>query len=573
MKKLMSLLLATIMIFSCCTLAVNGLYMETVTETDYVDSLVASDRVEIHAPVTYDSLNLSGLKGQDFIDALTADVADPKVVTHNVDAYPVLNGFGEIIKQPNITGSTPIVEAGKVVGYNYTVEEKDGEVVYYDLAYGEKATNLSRTVTTSKQYEILGVPVDFIYNTNSILLWNMVTAFPGVDFNDVDLSGTALNGINLEGVVDIGKSDITLIFGNINMYLLRVLKSLYSDFRFFTDENAVALINCIGKLFYPNFAELPSGLKLFSNLDYIGSTEKTDGTTVSFVGEEEFFSVVAERSGLGNLIQKNWVDYGQALVNFRPLINLIGVTDDMLLASEYFRGDRIAEEILRCAYTRIMGEGPVAFCLDLFEGLSKMYQVYYFDAIKALFTQKKDLIDEADLATLTGLLNLIFNDNQYSTVIGADGFMEFQFAPLPEKRLATCETKAEFYLIMLMYMNLNAHYLDNEAIIQSFCNEGYWLNKVVSDEVVVDEEGNESLSDRAKIKAIINGICSDKVELIFFDGIVTNLTMENISNKPDEFMGNIRESINRMIKKISDWFQMWIDIFTGKLEFGAGAFD
>ena len=49
--------------------------------------------------------------------------------------------------------------------------------------------------------------------------------------------------------------------------------------------------------------------------------------------------------------------------------------------------------------------------------------------------------------------------------------------------------------------------------------------------------------------------------------------MENILGKPEEFKSNIGEAIARMIKKIADWFQMWIDIFTGKLEFGAGAFD
>ncbi|MBQ5906118.1 MAG: hypothetical protein IIW88_09655, partial [Clostridia bacterium] len=71
MKKLLSLLLAVIMIFSCCTAAANALYLETVTEKEYVDNLLETVKTTEHSAITYKSLNLGGLVGQDFIDAVT----------------------------------------------------------------------------------------------------------------------------------------------------------------------------------------------------------------------------------------------------------------------------------------------------------------------------------------------------------------------------------------------------------------------------------------------------------------------------------------------------------------------
>ena len=192
--------------------------------------------------------------------------------------------------------------------------------------------------------------------------------------------------------------------------------------------------------------------------------------------------------------------------------------------------------------------------------------------------QKQLYISDEELKTLDGLLNLIVNDNNYDSDPNnpwADlGYNpnKFQFAPLPVTRLANAENKSEFYLNLLVYMNLNANYLNNKEVINNFVEEKISGNGSLST-TGEDEEGNIVYGDKDRLENIIYGITGDSLEDVFTVITLVDLMMENITNKPNEIMGNIAESISRIIKKIADWFQMWIDIFTGKLEFGAGAFD
>ncbi|MBQ1994861.1 MAG: hypothetical protein II237_01565 [Clostridia bacterium] len=582
MKKLLSLLLAVIMIFSCCTAAANALYLETVTEKEYVDNLLETVKTTEHSAITYESLNLGGLVGQDFIDAVT-----------KIDATAA-NGVDNLIYTDSI--GRPILDP-------------DENPIYKDYKYVEKVTS---------KKEVLGIPLDFVYNNRGPLFTDNITANPnlktvideikvntrnrkfaaslealadlevmlGIDDAPVGEEEEAVRELrrladnirlNLEekkidpviedvdtirGKLDIKTADITLLFGNVNMFLLRMMKSRYSDFRFYTQKNAVKCINYIGNLFYRNFNNLPENFPLFTNNDYVYSKDGKD-----YVDEDVFFQRVAEHSKLIDLIQTNWVDYGDARANYKVLLNLIGITDEYLLPSEYYRGDKIAPAILKVLFTRIMGEGPLAVVTGLLDSLSKAYLIEYYTPIKLLFSQKAGLISEEELKTLDGLLNLIINDNDKGNL------NKFQFAPLPEARLAIAENKSEFYLTLLIYFNLNAHYLNNENVIDNFVLKYITNNGSISGEDTVDEEGKTVYSDKRRLENIINGICGDNIGAIFTDITLAELMMENILGKPEEFKSNIGEAIARMIKKIADWFQMWIDIFTGKLEFGAGAFD
>ena len=98
-------------------------------------------------------------------------------------------------------------------------------------------------------------------------------------------------------------------------------------------------------------------------------------------------------------------------------------------------------------------------------------------------------------------------------------------------------------------------------------------NSAISDEKTVDEEGNEVLGYKTRLINIVRGLTGDDIEGIFYNGVLDSLTIENLAGKPDEYFGNIQEAISRIVKKIADWLQMWIDILTGELEFGAGAFE
>ena len=554
MKKLLSVFLAVIMIFSCCTLAVNALYLENSVETTYVDNLKPKESLSNVKGITYEGIigenglfteeefrgrynnkqAISELSGNDFIDALSYVKTKSEDKTETV-ALKDKNG----------------VETGKYVTY--------------------KSTTVTKT-----QLEILGMPLSFMYgDPTSTFFWKNLTAYPEYQEKKYD------ENKNLIPNIEISKADISLLFGDVNMFLLRIMKDLYSDYRFYTDENAVKCINFLGKLFYPNFSEYVKGSKIFSQRDYV----YTSSSGVPYADEEVFFQKVSDLSGFSDLIQANWIDYGAVRSKYEPVLSLVGVASGELLESEYMRGDKMGPKMLCAAFTKIMGEGPVAYFLNIFESLTKAYLPYYHTPIKLLFSQKENLISQEELKTLTGLLNLIFNDNDLpdkdtdkDTDTDTDkdtdkdsdkDSVKYFFAPLPEEKLAMTNDKSEFYLIILAYLNLNTQYLSNKSVINNL--EIDILNSKISDEKVVDENGKVTAGYKTRLLKIFNAVTDDHLEKIFYDGSLDSLTIENLAGKPDEFLGNIGEAISRMIKKIADWFQMWIDIFTGKLEFGAGA--
>ena len=543
MKKLLSVFLAIIMIFSCCTVAVNALYLETTVDTEYVDDLRPAEFSRTYDNLLYSDIigdkglytpsdlqrlygvsKLEDLIGQDFIDVVT--------------------------KSKPVESDVKVGSFSKLDSYGRPTEEKE---------------TLSFYTITTRQLEVLGVPVSYMYkDANGPFLWANLNSHPE-DFVKKDADG---NRITLSNIT---KADISLLFGDFNMYLLRVLKMLYSDFRFYTDANAIKCINFIGDLFYKNFNKYDvKNSTVFTERDYIYSSGNT-----RYADEEIFFQRVADLSGLSDLIQVNWVDYGTVASNFKPLLKLLGVTDETLLESEYYRGDKIAPAILETIFTKVMGEGPLNYFLSVFEPLIKGYHTTYITPLRLLFTQKMSYYDtdgklietsEEEFATITGLLNLIVNGNRK----GNKNY--FQFAPLPEARLAVASDKAEFYLMLLVYFNVNAHYLGNKQQLTTNL-----VNKInalpISNAATTDKAGNPVPGYKTRLIGIIKALSGDSIETMFYDNTLTYLTVETLSNKPSEYYGNVKEAVARMIKRIADWFQMWIDIFTGELEFGAGAFE
>ncbi len=536
MKKLLSVLLAVIMIFSCCTLAVNALYFKTSTTTTYADNLKPTESLTEVKAITYSEIiGNKGLYTQSELQNL-----------YGVSALNQLEGndFIEVISTVKSTTSEDVETV--------EIKDKNGNPTGNHITY-------SSTTVTNKQLEVLGVPVSFIYgDPTSTFFWKNLTAYPQYQEVKLDENKKPIP------LADISKADISLLFGDVNMFLLRIMKSLYSDYRFYTDENAVKCINFIGNLFYPGFSEYADGSLIFSYRDYVYK-ETVNNVEVSYADEDIFFQKVSDLSGFTDLIQDNWVDYGEARSKYKPLISLLGVAEGDLLESEYLRGDKIGPAILSSAFTKIMAEGPVTYFLNIFESFTKGYLIYYYTPIKLLFSQKEHLISQEELKTITGLLNLIFNDNnRYNTD-------KYQFAPLPESKLGMITDKAELYLVLLVYLNLNTRYLSNSSVINNL--KVTVDNSKISDRATTDENGKVTPGYQTRLIRIINGITSDHLEKMFYDGTLDSLTIENLSSKPSEFFGNAKEALSRMIKKIADWFQMWIDIFTGKLEFGAGAFD
>ena len=517
MRKLLSVLLAVIMIFSCCTLAVNALYLETATEVEYLNNAKETESYKSDKKISksniYEALgiedakiSISSLDGDDFIEVVTTvkEKEDGYVQVLNANGVPLLDMFGDPL---------------------------------YSKTY------------TKKQLTVLGMPLASIYGQRVPFLWNNLTAHPG-DYMQTDMY---LNSETKEIISEISKSDINLLVANINMLMLRMLKSAYSGYRFYTDENAIKLINFIGKVLDADFREVTVD-RVFNDLEYDRTVTITNSDGVSLdvrsADEEIFFERVSDLSGLSGCIQASWIDYGATISNYKPLLRIFGVTEGTLLESEYMSGTKVGAAILSCAYTRIMGEGPINYFLSVFKPLTKAYKTMYLTPLKLLFQSKLNTIanpmSDEEFATIPGLLNLMFNDNK------DDGY---QFAPMPEDRLATADSDAsEFNLILLVYFNVNTLYRNN----------GVEVNYMLS---ALSEFGKKynCVAYAEEARSVFTYLTGD-IDYAFYG--FSNLMTDNLEAKPSEFASNIRESINRMIKKISDWFQMWIDIFTGNREFG-----
>ncbi len=506
MKKLLSVFLAVIMIFSCCTLAVNALYLETATEVKYLNNVKESELsksdVKISSSNIYDALgivnsvSLSSLNGSSFIETIT------KVNTEESEYAQVLDK-----------------------------EDKPALDVFGDPIYSK--------IITDKQLTVLGMPLGSIFGQREPFLWDNLTAHPK-DYPNPDPTKI---------ITDISKSDINLLVANINMLMLRMLKSIYTGYRFFTDENAVSLINIIGNILDPDFKAV-SG-RVFTDKEYDRIVTVTDSSgnsrELGSADEEIFFERVSDLSGLSATIQANWIDYGATRSNYKVLTKLLGVSDGVLLESEYMSGTKVGGAILSCAYTKIMGEGPINYFLSVFKPLTKTYNSIYITPIKLLFSLKSTMISEEEFATIPGLLNLIFNDNNEM-----DGY---QFAPMPVDRLATADAdSSEFNLILLIYLNVNTLYKNNRVEIDTFLNRLSEFGKKYN-----------CVSHAEELRRVIVRLTGD-IDYAFYE--FSNLTIDNIEAKPSEFYGNIKDSIAKMITRIVDWFRMWFDIFLGNREFG-----
>ncbi len=527
MKRVLSVLLAVLIVTSCCMSGVSALYYETVKETDYIYmetpsfGTVYSDR-KTDVITTYVNRDypdgLESLSDMNFIDA---------IIDYNIE------------EEKNVIMEFPVLD-----GYGRETGEKYNEIA---------------EITTTKQMELFGVPIrELYYEKSGIFFWKNLTSYS----NMIDSEGNP---------IDIVKADISLTQGNINLFLLRILKSLYSEYRLYTDKNAVSIINFIGKLFFTNFRTLPAGTKVFSEADYISKDKQTG---VQYADEDVFFKTVAEKSGLSQLVQINWVDRGST-VDFRPLLSLLGVVVDELLDRDFKNGSTLATEILRAFFTKVLSEGPVNYAVNILKGLSDAYLLYYYKPIAALFAQKLNTgyISEAELGTISGLLNLIFNDNNYikeydtygniiaerRAAYGEYDANKFQFAPLPEWKLTNASDDAEYTLYLLMYCNINAHYRNNESLINNA------KQKISSNKDI------KEYKDR--LNTIIDMIAGDDIERKLLEFSLSDILTDNLEDKPDEIYLNLKESLARFLRRIAEWFEMWMKIFTGELEFGAGAFN
>lgn len=272
--------------------------------------------------------------------------------------------------------------------------------------------------------EMLGLSVDFLYNSKSDLLWKDVS---------------------------VTKDDVALASANLNAYLKRVLYNKYGGFNLYSMKNnaasvyATKIANFLGNMFYPNFEEVTIQFK---------------GTET--VTEDEFYGEIVSKSGFGNVLQYNWCNQGS--FDFRPMIETWGLSTDKVLKSEYYDGFRLGKKLVSAVINKFLAEGPISAFMSILNIYSKSYMLYLYDATAALFSAKiaAGVISPEELETIDGLMNLIVNNNNPNDT------QKLQFVVMPSDRFRIAKDNTELFLYFIVYSNINCRYKNNTNVIEGY---------------------------------------------------------------------------------------------------------
>lgn len=359
--------------------------------------------------------------------------------------------------------------------------------------------------------EMLGITVDFLYSESGSLLW---------------------------GQLDVSKDDISLAKANVNTYLQRLIKERYAGFNLFSmaanekgipsaSYNATVITNFLGNLFYPN---------------YVNKTISFNGTET--VSSDEFYGTIVRESGFGDLLQYNWCN--QNKIDFRPLVETLGLDCDSVLKSEFRDGFRLGKKLVAAVINKFINDGPINAALDILHIFSRTYDAYLYAAINALFSLKISAgqVTPSELRNLHELFNIIFNGNVDSDV------SKLQFVQMPTSRFRKALDKTELFLYLIVYFNINAKFKNNEIVI-----EGY---KADVDSMPLKDK------DKTVIKSVIDGILrGDMKDLVTH---LSSLFSQNVTETPNDMLSSIKQAIAAFFKRIVDYFDNLFKILSGEKE-------
>lgn len=272
--------------------------------------------------------------------------------------------------------------------------------------------------------EMLGISVDFLYNSKSDLMWKDVS---------------------------VSKDDVALASANLNTYLKRVLYNKYGGFNLYSMKDnaasvyATKIANFLGNMFYPDFEEV--------TIQFYGTETVT---------EDEFYSEVVKKSGFGDVLQHNWCNQGR--FDFRPMIETWGLSTESVLKSEYYDGFRLGKKLVSAVINKFLSEGPISAFINILNIYSKSYMLYLYDATLALFSAKiaAGVVSPEDIRSIDGLMNLIVNNNN------PDDTEKLQFVAMPSDRFRIAKDTTELFLYFIVYSNINCRYKNNTNVVESY---------------------------------------------------------------------------------------------------------
>lgn len=356
---------------------------------------------------------------------------------------------------------------------------------------------------------MLGLSVDFLYNSTEPLFWKTLS---------------------------IERNDLALVEGNLNMYLLGIIKKQIGsvgDVKLYTAENATKITNFIGRLINPGFVDVEL---------------KGD----EYCNQTGFYTGIAKESGLANVIQLNWCN--QPRINFKPLLYVLGFnfSDEVMLgASKIYNGTNVARTLIKGVIETVQTNGPLKYILSVVSNMAKTYSMYMYEPLVALFNGAitTGKIKAEDLSTLKGLFNYISN--------GCDptDTEHLQFISVPSYRFAlatsvngsasksTTDT-TEMFLYSLLYLNLVGKNKSNASVIEKIKQE-------ISSSAVLEEKEKENL------RIIIDGIFLGDLEQM--TGIMADITTDNLHQAKENILQNLIKMLTSFFTNFANLIQKMID--------------
>ncbi len=395
------------------------------------------------------------------------------------------------------------------------------------------------TSGTASNVYMFGLSIDFLYNSGEKLLWaNLPSAVDPYCTNckkyyspeSVPTKVCPECGKALK--IDTIYNDMALACGNLNFCLKNIMTKYFDGDKLYTEENATKICNIIGHLFFTNYNDE----KIEFDVPLVADNEENVNL---------FYDTIAEKSGLKELIQRNWCDVPR--LNYKPLLYTFGVNfqDFPVPDRDIYNSKFVSRILLKAVVSSIMERGPVDYLLDIIWAFSRTYAVYLYEPVKALFSVKiaSGLIQEDELKTFKGLLNLIFNNNN------PEDTSKLQFVTPPVRRFATSSNSTELFLYVIIYLNLVGKNGNNPAVINNIkdnINAGTMLDS----------------SDKQYLVTIVDGLfCGNLGELV---PMLANYFVENISVLKDslwqKFVKVIKNFINNFVKVIDTIYKNFLNI-------------
>ena len=357
------------------------------------------------------------------------------------------------------------------------------------------------------------------------------------------------------------KGDFGLVRANSNNLLAQYIGAAWGDGAIYAtpalaSENAIKLANFIGKLIDPQFKERSADPTLF-----------TDNKKIS---RETFFEKVTVLSGLDIFLDTKWCNAKG--FDVRDIMSALGVNtnDDVIFDAELTKGSKMGARILSDIYKGFTSD-PMGYVLNLTQLFCKNYTLSYKRALSELFSEQfneilsksrsakyaeLDSYKGTELNSAEGFFNFIADCIYVNKVdSGERSAKNFSFAPMPVKRFASAADMNELYLYAICYFELNRIYENNGSIINTA------IDKFV---LAVGPAGDKDKNGRDDLVDVLRGMFCGEITLLGMNNLQLGvLTEELITNASDNIMSTIKKALAGFVQRFIDAFDNLMNLLFG----------